>query len=229
MEHLRFYSDHSANEASLRQPLPKEHARLRSLGAGTQPFEFLVLKRIMDIGLSLALLALFSVSLFPVVSMLIALESSGGVFYIQRRTGRYTCEFPCFKFRTMIPETPGNPLPDDARVTRIGTILRLTHIDELPQLLNVLLGHMSLVGPRPHMLSDTRKFEGMTANYHIRHLVRPGITGLAQVNGLHGTVENNDHLVKRVQLDIEYVYTWTPWKDAFILVRTLLVPFKKAL
>jgi putative colanic acid biosynthesis UDP-glucose lipid carrier transferase len=109
-------------------------------------------------------------------------------------------------------------------ITRLGMFLRKTHIDELPQLVNVLLGQMSLVGPRPHMLSDTEEFESRIANYHLRHAVRPGITGLAQVNGFYGIVDNTDHLEKRIQFDIEYVYTWNIWSDIKIILRTIKEP-----
>lgn len=179
------------------------------------------LKRTIDIVVSASLLLLLLPTLFPIVAIMVMLDSKGGVLFIQNRTGFQKRTFRCIKIRTMYALTESTELG----ITRFGMFLRKTHIDELPQLINVLRGEMSLVGPRPHMLSDTKDFESHVTNYHLRHALKPGITGLAQVNGFYGSVDDHDHLEKRIQHDIEYVYTWTILGDLKIVLQTLKVPF----
>lgn len=182
-------------------------------------------KRTMDIVLSFALLSVLLPVAFPIIAVLVMLDSRGGVFFKQKRTGYKKTTFTCFKIRTMYLEQNSSDGTSELKITRLGMLLRKTHIDELPQLLNVLLGQMSLVGPRPHMLSDTDEFESQISNYHLRHAVKPGITGLAQVNGFYGSVSDNEHLLKRLQNDIEYVYNWSIIGDVKIMFRTLKEPF----
>lgn len=184
------------------------------------------LKRAVDILVSSILLLLLTPTLFPLLALLIRLDSKGPVFFIQRRTGLGRNTFRCMKFRTMLPLEYSAGLTEEQRITPLGLFLRKSHLDELPQLFNVWLGQMSLVGPRPHMLSDTHDFQQRAKNYHLRHSVRPGITGLAQVNGFFGKVEDGEHLRKRVEYDIEYVYTWSIQKDLSILLRTMMIPLK---
>lgn len=179
----------------------------------------ILLKRSVDIIFSLLLLVLLVPTLFPIIAVLVFLDSKGSVFYIQDRTGCKKKIFRCYKIRTMYRvEKHGK---QSLHISRLGMFLRRSHIDELPQLLNVLRGEMSLVGPRPHMISDTQDFETRIPNYHLRHAVRPGITGLAQVNGFYGSVHDIEHLKKRVQHDIEYVYTWHFMGDLLIMIRTI--------
>ena len=111
---------------------------------------------------------------------------------------------------------------DDKRITIVGKFLRRNHLDELPQLFNVLLGHMSLIGPRPHMISDNARYEELLTFYNYRHKVKPGITGLAQVNGFVGAVNTIDCIKERVKKDVYYIHHWTFWLDTKIACRTLL-------
>jgi len=179
----------------------------------------IMLKHAMDLLVSLVLLIVLTPTLFPVIALLVLIDSKGGIFFVQERTGLKKNPFHCYKIRTMYRIEKGGS--DEMHISKFGMLLRRSHIDELPQLVNVLLGQMSLVGPRPHMLSDTKDFESRIPNYHLRHAVRPGITGLAQVNGYYGSVEDMEHLEKRVQHDIEYVYTWNFLGDLKIMIRTL--------
>jgi putative colanic acid biosysnthesis UDP-glucose lipid carrier transferase len=194
-----------------------------------EPKEFTVIKpsvsnasakRLIDVTFSFLALLILAPSLFVLVAIIILLDSRGPVFFTQLRTGKNGQSFVCWKFRTM---TSGEGEKNDHMlvVTKIGKFLRKSHIDELPQLWNVLKGEMSLVGPRPHMLSDTALFEKRAPEYHQRHAVLPGITGLAQVQGYFGHVADDDHLTERIRLDIEYVQTWTILGDMAILFKTI--------
>jgi exopolysaccharide biosynthesis polyprenyl glycosylphosphotransferase len=172
--------------------------------------------------------ALFA--LIPVIlltSILIRLDSSGPIVFRQTRNGFNGRSFRIFKFRTMhvledgpvIRQTTRN----DARVTRVGRWLRRTSIDELPQLLNVLTGDMSLVGPRPHATAHNTEYQKLIANYACRYHVRPGITGWAQVNGLRGETPTVDMMETRVKLDLWYINNWNFWLDIKILAQTVLL------
>jgi len=188
------------------------------------------LKRTVDITIaSLGILFLFfPASLFIVVAIL--LDSKGPVFFRQRRSGRDGEVFTCIKFRTMLTNKEADVRPSgpgDDRITRTGRILRATHLDELPQLLNILLGQMSLVGPRPHMLSDDSRYEMFSTSYTYRQKIKPGLTGLAQVNGLVGHSDNAEEIAERVRNDIYYINHWSLWLDTKILLRTLVL-FKKS-
>jgi lipopolysaccharide/colanic/teichoic acid biosynthesis glycosyltransferase len=144
----------------------------------------------------------------------------------QRRYGFNQHEFRIIKFRTMMTLDDGDVVPqvtyDDPRVTRLGRILRKWNVDELPQLVNVLKGDMSLVGPRPHALSHNREYEQKIALYARRHNVLPGITGWAQVNGFRGETDTDDKMRGRVDHDLYYIDNWSPWLDLRILLKTLL-------
>jgi putative colanic acid biosynthesis UDP-glucose lipid carrier transferase len=179
-----------------------------------------------------ALMALLVLSpLLVAVAMAIQLDSKGPVFFRQRRQGLGDSLFDVYKFRTMYwdlsdPAGANQTRRSDPRVTRIGAFLRKTSLDELPQLLNVLRGEMSLVGPRPHtphmLIGNQRHFE-IVAEYSFRHRVKPGITGLAQVNGYRGAVDTADQLKARIDLDLYYIDHWSLWLDVKILARTALV------
>lgn len=194
-----------------------------------------VLKAIEDIVLaSVALVALLP--LFLLVAALIKLDSRGPVFFKQKRLGFNNKPFEIFKFRSMYhhraPEDEGfvqQATKRDPRVTRIGRILRATSLDELPQLLNVLNGSMSLVGPRPHALSHNEEYGRIIRGYFSRHRVKPGITGLAQVKGLRGETSDIRLMEERIRYDIEYANNWSLFLDIKILVMTVLVVlFQKA-
>ena len=162
------------------------------------------------------------------IAFAVRLESSGPALFRQRRTGFNNREFEMLKFRTMLPSDPcetalRQTTRDDPRVTRVGAILRRASLDELPQLINVLRGEMSLVGPRPHApgtRAGDRPFEQVISSYAARHRVRPGLTGLAQVRGWRGETETESKLVKRVESDLEYIEQWSLWLDLVILFRT---------
>jgi undecaprenyl-phosphate galactose phosphotransferase/putative colanic acid biosynthesis UDP-glucose lipid carrier transferase len=185
----------------------------------------LATKRAMDVALAAATLVLLS-PLLMAVSAAIKLDSRGPVVFLQRRKGFSGNEFTIYKFRTMTVAEDGAVVRqarrDDERVTRLGRLLRATSIDELPQLINVLSGDMSLVGPRPHALAHHDEYGDVIANYAFRHHVKPGITGWAQVNGLRGETAELDLMRKRVDLDLWYVNNWSVWLDLWIIFRTCI-------
>ena len=181
-------------------------------------------KRAMDIALAgTALLALSP--LFVVVALLIKREGGGPVFFMQRRYGFNQEPFRIYKFRSMRAMEDGRAVRQatagDARITRIGRFMRRTNIDELPQLINVLRGEMSLVGPRPHAMAHDQAFEREVALYARRHNVRPGITGWAQVNGWRGETDTPEKILGRVEHDLHYIDNWSLLLDLSIMVRTV--------
>jgi polysaccharide biosynthesis protein PslA len=210
-----------------------DHVRIAKLGQITSlqltrqplsPFEVLQ-KRIFDLVLASAIL----VALLPFlvgVAILIRLDSPGPVFFLQRRYGFNQQPFRIIKFRTMTTAEDGDVVVqarrNDSRITGIGRWLRRWSIDELPQLLNVIKGDMSLVGPRPHALSHNREYEQKISLYARRHNVKPGITGWAQVNGLRGETDTDDKMRARVEHDLHYIDNWSLWLDLRILLLTAL-------
>ncbi|MES1199331.1 MAG: sugar transferase [Pseudomonadota bacterium] len=185
-----------------------------------------VIKRAMDIlisALALASLAPF----FLVLAVLIKCDSSGPVFFRQRRAGYRGRVFRIYKFRTMTALEDGRNVAqatkDDVRVTRLGRTLRRLSIDELPQLINVLKGEMSLVGPRPHAILHEHEFRRFDLAYTRRRFARPGITGLAQVSGARGVTDTDEKVARRIALDLVYIRNWSIWLDLLIMVRTLLM------
>jgi polysaccharide biosynthesis protein PslA len=191
-------------------------------------------KSVMDRLVALLLL-IASAPLIAGVALAVRLDSPGPVFFRQPRFGAGRSVIVVTKFRTMRPEGSDiggrrQATRDDDRVTRIGRSLRKTCLDELPQIWDVLCGRMSLVGPRPHPLSlevDGRPIEALIPSYHLRHRVRPGITGLAQINGNRGPVETVAMGRERVRYDLEYIESHSIWLDLQILLKTLAVPFQK--
>ena len=180
--------------------------------------------------LVLAPLILFCAAPFLLlIAVLIKLDSPGPVLFRQRRFGFNNNEFTVYKFRTMRHAAEEDGVPqarrDDGRVTRLGAFLRRTSLDELPQLLNVLRGDMSLVGPRPHAVAHNRLFAQTIDDYLGRHRVKPGITGWAQVNGLRGEIRSEEQLRLRVQHDLHYIDHWSFWLDLKILLLTIPVGF----
>lgn len=183
------------------------------------------LKRSIDIVISLLFLIFIFSWLFPIIAVLIKLNSTGPVFFFQKRNKRNGELFNCIKFRSMYVNTDADILPaekNDPRITLIGRFLRNSYLDELPQFLNVLWGDMSVIGPRPHMVSDNLKFDELIKNYNYRHKVKPGITGLAQVLGYVGAVEDTEEMKARVNMDIFYARHWSLKFDIVILFRTIL-------
>uniref|UniRef100_UPI0026117C2B exopolysaccharide biosynthesis polyprenyl glycosylphosphotransferase n=1 Tax=uncultured Eudoraea sp. TaxID=1035614 RepID=UPI0026117C2B len=185
-----------------------------------------VLKRTFDIVFSLIVIFGLLIWIAPILALLITIESRGPVFFVQKRTGFDNNEFTCFKFRSMTV----NPASDieqagknDMRVTQIGRFLRRTSIDELPQFYNVLFGNMSVVGPRPHMIKHTDEYAGRVNKYMLRHFVKPGITGLAQVRGYRGEIEKDSDIQNRIKFDIFYIENWSFFLDLKIIIQTLLL------
>ncbi|TDR94149.1 undecaprenyl-phosphate glucose phosphotransferase [Enterovirga rhinocerotis] len=182
------------------------------------------LKRAFDLVLAIAGLVVLA-PFFAVVALAIKLDSPGPVFFFQTRYGFNHRRFRIVKFRTMSTFSDDAHVPqaraNDPRITRIGAWLRRTNIDELPQLLNVVAGQMSLVGPRPHAVPHNREYERRIARYARRHNVRPGITGWAQVNGLRGETDTEDKMRRRVEYDLYYIDNWSPMLDLRILFRTI--------
>lgn len=202
--------------------------KFTSLSVSNNSF-YLIIKRLFDILLS-AFLLIFLFSWFSLfLAIIIKIDSVGPVFFMQKRTGKNKESFYCIKFRTMYLNKNANRLAvtkDDERITAVGKFLRRYFIDEFPQLINVLKGEMSLVGPRPFMLRENIDFSKKIANYHNRHLVKPGITGLAQVMGFHGTIHNDKDLHSRINADLYYVANRSFKLDLYILFGTFLNFFK---
>jgi undecaprenyl-phosphate galactose phosphotransferase/putative colanic acid biosynthesis UDP-glucose lipid carrier transferase len=183
----------------------------------------LALKRALDVIVATGLLVALA-PLFAVIALLIRLESSGPVIFRQQRRGFNGREFPIFKFRTMNVLEDGLIIPqarrNDPRVTGVGRILRATSIDELPQLVNVLRGHMSIIGPRPHAIAHDDGYTKLIANYAFRQHVKPGLSGWAQVNGFRGETANLELMEHRVNCDLWYIKNWSFWLDLRILILT---------
>jgi putative colanic acid biosynthesis UDP-glucose lipid carrier transferase len=184
----------------------------------------LSLKRAFDIVVALAVL-LFIFPLIAVISSAIVFESGFPIFFIQQRPGRDNGVFTIFKFRTMRQacEIENQASQNDVRVTRVGRFLRRSSLDELPQLINVVIGQMSLVGPRPLPLWLDERFADRFENWRVRAGMRPGMTGLSQVNGARGEIKEEGDMERRFQLDLQYVETWSLFLDMKILARTAFV------
>jgi lipopolysaccharide/colanic/teichoic acid biosynthesis glycosyltransferase len=189
-----------------------------------------LLKRVLDLAIC-SLVLVTSTPLLLIVAIAIKLESRGPVFFVQPRVGRGNQMFNLLKYRSMYVDecdVDGGQSTGrgDARVTRIGRIIRATSIDELPQLLNVFMGQMSIVGPRPHALGSlagNALFWDIDERYWHRHVCKPGLTGMAQVRGLRGATHRRTDLVNRLQADLEYCAGWTIWRDFLIIIATLRV------
>lgn len=182
------------------------------------------IKRACDVAVSLTFLVTLFPAVYVLLGLLIKLDSSGPVIFRQARTGYGGKTFECYKFRSMYMNSTSDinqAEDDDPRITRLGRIMRRLHIDELPQFYNVLRGDMSIVGPRPHMLRQTEEFSKTVRGYGLRHAVRPGITGLAQVNGYCGTIYSPADINGRVKLDLWYVDHVSPGLDVYIFLKTI--------
>lgn len=187
------------------------------------------LKRAFDIAVSSLFLCFYPLIYIP-VAVSIKLSSPGPVYFKQERTGYRGRSFKCFKFRTMRVNASANDTQatkDDPRKTRVGDFLRRTSIDELPQFINVWRGDMSIVGPRPHMLAHTRAYSQIIDSYMVRHAIKPGITGWAQVNGYRGLTDQLWKMERRVEHDVWYIENWTFLLDLKIIVRTIINAFSE--
>lgn len=188
-----------------------------------------LLKRVFDIVFSSMVILLILTWLYPILAILIKQQSKGPVLFKQLRTGKKNKSFWCYKFRSMQINAISDSKQaqkDDARVTPIGKFIRRTSLDEMPQFFNVLLGDMSVVGPRPHMLKHTKDYNDQINNFMVRHFVKPGITGLAQVSGLRGETKKVSDMKRRVKADIDYVQNWSLIKDIKICFLTVIVTLK---
>ena len=184
----------------------------------------LFVKRIFDVIFSLIVIIGVLSWLTPILGLIIKMESKGPIFFKQKRNGLDYKEFYCYKFRSMRPNPEAHLYQikkNDPRVTRIGKIIRKTSIDELPQFINVLKGNMSVVGPRPHMVSHTHMYAEKIDKFMVRHFIKPGITGLAQVSGFRGEVEDDNFIINRVKYDIFYLENWSLLMDLKIIVKTV--------
>lgn len=200
---------------------------LRNIPIDTPINQFI--KRTFDIVMSILVLVGLLSWLTPIMAILIKFDSKGPVFFKQKRNGLDYKEFYCYKFRSMQPNPTADlhqVSRDDQRITRLGRAIRHTSIDELPQFINVLKGEMSVVGPRPHMVSHTHMYAERIDKFMVRHFIKPGITGLAQVSGYRGEVESDNDIINRVKFDIFYVENWSLLLDIKIVVQTIIKALK---
>jgi len=187
------------------------------------------IKRGFDIVFSFIILITVYPVMYLIIGSLIKLSSPGPVLFKQKRTGLHGQDFMCYKFRTMKMNTQADTTQatkDDPRMTRLGTFLRKTNLDEFPQFLNVLKGEMSVVGPRPHMLKHTDQYAALIDKYMVRHLVKPGVTGWAQVTGYRGEIKTLEQMEGRVKRDVWYIENWTFFLDLKIIVVTIINMFR---
>jgi len=186
------------------------------------------IKRGFDIVFSFLVIVLILSWLMPLIAILIKLESKGPIFFKQGRPGLDENEFFCYKFRSMqVNETTEREASkNDPRVTKMGRFMRKTSLDELPQFFNVLLGDMSVVGPRPHLWSQNKSYASKIKKYMVRHYVKPGITGLAQVKGYRGEIETDEDMINRIKFDVFYIENWSIVMDIKIIIQTVINIFK---
>lgn len=186
-----------------------------------------ILKRLFDIIFSFLVIICICSWLFPIIAIFIKLSSKGPVFFIQKRYGFHEEVFNCIKFRTMVmndESTTKTTTTNDSRITKFGKFLRKTSLDEMPQFINVLKGQMSIVGPRPHMLAVDNYYKPKIGRYSLRSMVNPGITGLAQANGLRGDAGDVEvEMKKRILADAFYVRNWSFILDVVIILKTIVL------
>ena len=188
-----------------------------------EPFNKFI-KRLFDIVFSLFIIVCVLSWLTPILAVIIKSESKGTIFFRQIRNGYNFKQFYCYKFRSMKINAEADTVQatrNDKRLTRVGTFLRKTSIDELPQFFNVLAGNMSVVGPRPHMVNENEKYLKSIDKFMVRHFIKPGITGLAQVNGYRGEIETHLDIVNRIKYDINYIENWSFLLDIKIIILTV--------
>jgi putative colanic acid biosynthesis UDP-glucose lipid carrier transferase len=210
----------------------KKHTFLQSFGnipiisIRPEPLENLLnrgVKRVFDTLFSFFIIVFVFSWLFPILAILIKLSSKGPVFFVQKRSGRDNHPFNCYKFRSMYINHGADAQQatrGDARITKIGAFMRKTSLDELPQFFNVLIGNMSIVGPRPHMISHTEQYSQLIDRFMVRHFLKPGITGWAQVNGLRGETKTTEAMLERVEADVWYLENWSFVLDIKIIFLT---------
>ena len=183
-----------------------------------------IIKRLFDIVFSFLIIVGLLSWLTPILAIIIKLESKGPLFFIQKRNGLNYKEFNCYKFRSMYINDKADldlASKNDVRITKVGKFIRKTSIDELPQFFNVFIGEMSVVGPRPHMVSVANLYALKVDKFMVRHFVKPGITGLAQTKGYRGEVETDEDIINRVKYDIFYMENWSILLDIEIILKTI--------
>ena len=188
-----------------------------------------IFKRTFDIVFASIVLLLIYPWAYILIGCCIKIKMPGKIIFSQKRNGQSGKVFLCYKFRSMLPNGESDTQQayhDDPRITPLGRFLRTTSIDELPQFWNVLIGDMSIVGPRPHMLIHTEQYCGNIPDYNKRLLVKPGITGWAQIHNLRGETEKLDKMKKRVEYDIWYIEHWSFALDLKIMLNTLKIIFR---
>ena len=187
------------------------------------------LKRMFDIVFSISVILLLLSWLYPIIAILIKLSSKGPILFKQLRSGVNNEEFVCYKFRSMNLSSDSETkqaTQGDSRITGFGSFLRKSSLDEFPQFFNVLLGNMSVVGPRPHMLLHTEEYSELIKKYMVRQLVKPGITGVAQVRGYRGETKELEDMEGRVRLDVWYIENWSLSLDINVIFQTIWNVFK---
>ncbi len=198
------------------------------LSTRSEPLEHItyrIAKRAFDMFYSLCVVVFILSWLIPILAVIIKMQSRGPVFFMQLRSGKDNKPFWCYKFRSMTMNENSEHIQatkGDSRVTQIGAFMRKTSIDELPQFFNVLIGNMSIVGPRPHMVKHTEEYKAIVHQYMVRQLLKPGITGWAQVNGYRGETKDHKQMVKRVEHDIWYIENWSLMLDIKIIFLTVI-------
>ena len=187
-----------------------------------------ITKRIFDIIFSLIVVCFVLSWLIPILGLIIVIESKGPIFFRQNRPGIKERGFDCYKFRSMQlnARSEDSATRNDARITKVGKFIRRTSIDELPQFFNVLFGNMSVVGPRPHLWRQNEMYGPKISKYMVRHFVKPGVTGLAQVRGYRGEIETREDIVNRTKYDIFYIENWSLFMDVNIIFQTVSNIFK---
>ncbi|HEV7779825.1 MAG TPA: sugar transferase [Chitinophagaceae bacterium] len=224
--------------------IPAQHTATQNLSVGKWPVrgqngivrsfvatrqKYLFVKRGFDLVFSVLVVLLVLTWLVPLTGLIIKMNSAGPVFFRQKRMGKNGRPYCCIKFRTMIrnPEADERPAEEnDERITGVGKFLRRMNLDELPQFINVLMGQMSVVGPRPHMMADCIRFSFVVPSYQFRSLVRPGITGWAQINGYHGPTADYESIIVRYYWDAQYVRKANLWLDIKIIWTTVTQTFQ---
>ena len=225
--HLNFVSTNSLLPygALSEEPVLMKLPVIRSHEESMSTMENRIKKRIVDLFISTLVIVFILSWLIPVIGLIIKIQSPGPIFFRQPRSGRNNQSFACLKFRSMVVNTDANEkqaVRGDKRITPIGKFLRKTNLDEFPQFINVFLGQMSVVGPRPHMIAHTEHYSQLIQHYMVRQFVKPGITGWAQVNGCRGETKDPGAMAKRVEYDLEYMGNWSAMLDFKIVCMTVL-------
>ncbi len=210
---------HDNGNVFLLNSIPVLTSRKEPLGISINAY----LKRFFDIFFSFTVILILFPIILPIISIAIRFDSPGPIFFKQLRPGKKNKLFDCYKFRTMRVNKSSEvqATKNDSRITKVGQFLRKTNMDELPQFFNVLLGNMSVVGPRPNMISQLDEYSKTIGNYRVRHFVTPGITGYAQVNGFRGETKGEGLMAKRVEYDVRYIENWSLTLDLKIIFLTV--------